>query len=204
MAETSLWSQPFKALRKAHLRGETLAEFRAAPRTTVLPAGERFRSYISAYGNEAFTTSFNGSHSEIKGWDDKTGEGGSAHAPLMHLDQKRKYQVYSETAAYCAVLFLSGRAVSTRGSLVVEMGTLSGASSRCLAAGLATGGGSSPPAVYMAFDAFDLYPRRAMRKRGWDPKRHPLWLAHERAFAKQVARSSGEPKRQRSSACSGQ
>ena len=186
MAESSLWSQSFKALRKAHLHGDTLAAFRETPQTTVLPAGERFRSYITAYGSEAFTRSFN--RSLIKGWDDKAGEGGSEHPPLMHLDQKRKYQVYSETASYCAVLFMSGRAVSTRGSLVVEMGTLSGASSRCLAAGLATGRlQGSPPSVYMAFDAFDLYPKRAMRKKGWDPERHPLWLAHERARTKQTA-----------------
>ena len=46
------------------------------------------------------------------------------------------WPIYSETRAYCAIMWLSGKAVVGPGTLVVEMGTLLGHSSRCLASGL--------------------------------------------------------------------
>ena len=67
--------------------------------------------------------------------------------------------LYSETLQFCAPLFLSGLAVATPGSLVVEMGTLLGHSSRCMAQGLAA---REPPlrntSLYVAFDFFKLRP----------------------------------------------
>ena len=45
--------------------------------------------------------------------------------------------MYSETQQYCAPFFLSGLAVSGPGTMLVEMGTLLGHSSRCMAQGLA-------------------------------------------------------------------
>ena len=67
--------------------------------------------------------------------------------------------IYSETQQYCAIFLLSGLAVSGPGTMVVEMGTLLGHSSRCLAQGLAA---REPTrrngTLYAAFDFFSLRP----------------------------------------------
>ena len=87
------------------------------------------------------------------------------------------------------MLFISGRAIGAKGHLVVEMGTLSGASSRCLAAGLTSGRanrhGRGLPAVFMAFDDFSLFPKRAMRAADFAEVKPPLWFAHSQAHKQQ-------------------
>ena len=79
--------------------------------------------------------------------------------------------IYSQTDAYCSVLHLSGMAAAPAApTLVVEMGTLLGHSSRCLAAGLAS---RSPHAsnstLFVAFDFFTLW---------YTPLQKPFNLLH--------------------------
>jgi hypothetical protein len=67
--------------------------------------------------------------------------------------------VYSETQQYCAPFFLSGLAVSGPGTMLVEMGTLLGHSSRCMAQGLAAREQAKRNnTLYVAFDYFRLRP----------------------------------------------
>lgn len=178
------WSQSFRSLRAAHMRGDFASFFSKVTPDAKLHAGSHFLQQALAYGPAAFNVSFG--NPDIKGWSEMKDERGVARLPLLHLDHARRWPVYSESTSHCAVLFLSGCAVGAEGGLVIEMGTLSGASSRCLAAGLTIGSRyrRGLPAVFMAFDAFDLFPKRAMRAQGFPAAENPLWLAHLRAHEK--------------------
>ena len=86
------------------------------------------------------------------------------------------WPIYSETSAYCVVMWLSGQAVAGPGTLVVEMGTLLGHSSRCLACGLELRKGSAE-SMYLAFDFFRSAPRAAKALfRASEAARASSWL----------------------------
>jgi hypothetical protein len=142
-------------------------------RAGALGAGDRFLSLLAALPltPTAGTRSVGAdgwAAEHVPGWT-------SAANPYMLADGSA---IYSETQAYCAVLFLSGQAAATPGALVVEMGTLVGHSSRCLAAGL--GANASGPGgnglLYAAFDSFTSFPAGGIRKIGGDT--HPMAVAH--------------------------
>jgi hypothetical protein len=93
------------------------------------------------------------------------------------------WPIYSETSAYCVVMWLSGKAVAGPGTLVVEMGTLLGHSSRCLASGLelrqdvAQLRKAAAESLYLAFDFFRSVPSPAKKLfRDAEAARASLWL----------------------------
>ena len=93
------------------------------------------------------------------------------------------WPIYSETSAYCVVMWLSGKAVAGPGTLVVEMGTLLGHSSRCLASGLELRQGvaqlrkAAAESLYLAFDFFRSVPSPAKKLfRDAEAARASLWL----------------------------
>ena len=101
--------------------------------------------------------------------------------------------IFSQTDAYCSVLHLSGMAAAPAApTLVVEMGTLLGHSSRCLAAGLASRShrAASNSTLFVAFDFFTLW---------YTPSRKPFHLFHPLASRENALTAahkrlrSGEP-----------
>ena len=130
--------------------------------------------------------SFNSS--TIAGW---------THGPHGPYTLEGGWPIYSETSAYCVVMWLSGKAVADPGTLVVEMGTLLGHSSRCLASGLelrqdvAKLRKAAAESLYLAFDFFRSVPSpakklfrdaEAARANRWLPSwlskpRHPVLAA---------------------------
>ena len=190
---SSVWAQSLKSLRKEYMRGGLADQFYSASPSVKYGTGARFTKYLHGYGFAALlNTSFQ--NPEIKGWTNTPDERGELRSTLMYLDRARAWPVYSETVGYCAVLFQSGRAVGAHGALVVEQGTLFGASSRCLAAGMTAGADgrrqlskkSKLADVYMAFDDFSLFPRRAMVASGFDVAKNPLFAASKKAFEKGI------------------
>ena len=152
------------------------------PARAEFPTAQRFDGLLKMHGRFDYTYGNRTKHNTVVGWPDDA-------PPPWHLDKELKYPIYTETADFCPILFLSGRSVSGSGSLVMELGTLAGASSRCLAAGLAVGAqerGSLPstnarlPPVYAAFDDFNLNPMTAMKRLGFT-KHHPERIAHQLA-----------------------
>jgi hypothetical protein len=90
----------------------------------------------------------------------------------------------SQTDAYCSVFHLSGMAAAAD-ALVVEMGTLIGHSSRCLAAGLsARSQRERNTTLYVAFDFFTLWdsvaPKPFSLLHPWASRESTLTAAHER------------------------
>ena len=158
--------------------------YRAHPLHQSVSTGEAFLQLLRLHSHSMHTFAHNPLHVNYGRMEEWTG------AELIYLDNARRWPIYSQTAHYCPMLFLSGMSVRGNGSLVVEMGTLSGGSSRCLAAGLAvaarTAHARAPaalPPVYLAFDAFSLFPKEAMRNMGFTEK-HPMFHAHAEAVRK--------------------
>ena len=130
---------------------DPLQKYDELPVTSELAVGKKFLRLLELHTHTLHNFAHNASESygHIFGWT-------KAEAPLIFFDAQRKHPVYSQTAHYCPMLFLSGQAVSAPGSLVIEMGTLSGASSRCLAAGLAVAAQSATAAAHPEAAGSDL------------------------------------------------
>lgn len=147
--------------------------FEPVARAGALGAGERF---ISLLATLPLTPTAGTRAVGAGGWASEAVPGWTSAAhPYMLADGSA---IYSESQAYCAVLFLSGLAAATPGALVVEMGTLVGHSSRCLGAGL--GANATGPRgnglLYAAFDSFTSFPAGGIRKLGGAA--HPMAAAH--------------------------
>ena len=93
--------------------------------------------------------------------------------------------IYSESATYCSILYLSGQACGDGArALVVEQGTLIGHSSRCLAAGLAVAEKARNTSIsYHAFDFFSSFPATAMRRANF-PESNMLWQLYRQGKTK--------------------
>ena len=113
----------------------------------------------------------------------------TAHLPWALADGS---PIFSQSDAYCSVLHLSGMAAASAApTLVVEMGTLLGHSSRCLAAGLTSRSQrASNSTLFVAFDFFTLW---------YSPLRKPFNLFHPLASRENALTAahkrlrSGEP-----------
>ena len=87
-------------------------EYVIAPADVELPAAEKLEGLLQRHGRYDSIVG-NYKRSTVFGWP-------SAKTPPFHLDEARRYPVYSETKSYCAILFFSGMAASTSGSLVMS------------------------------------------------------------------------------------
>jgi hypothetical protein len=156
------------------------SKYETHPLGVALPAGKRFLQLLEQHSASLDTFAYDesGAYGRIPA---------RAGPELLFLDAARTQRIFSQTRFYCMYLFLSGLAASSTGSLIVEMGTLSGGSSRCIAAGLESSavaraivGNATQPPVFMAFDDFWLFPKKGMVEFGLRPD-NPMMVAHERA-----------------------
>ena len=134
-------------------------------------AGDRFLRLL-----KEVMPGYSANSSAIAGWPE------GPHGPYT---LEGGWPIYSETSAYCVVMWLSGKAVADPGTLVVEMGTLLGHSSRCLASGLelrqdvAKLRKAAAESLYLAFDFFRSVPSPAKKLfRDAEAARVKLWLPY--------------------------
>ena len=113
-----------------------------------LRTGDAFAAKLRAYGASLHT---DGAAKLVQGWSGLPGP-----QPFTLADGS---PVYSESTQMCPALWLSGSTAGHGGrqTLIVEQGTLTGASSRCLAAGLTRAQETRPNAANFTYYAFDFF-----------------------------------------------